>query len=212
MLGARRLTPVGYASDARAMPAYVVNSGSGTVTVSPTPATLHFTGGTPTVTVGNNISVSPAQATLTFTPGTPTVTVTNHVTVSPTPAVLTFSTSTPVIDVGEAEPLSLVGQTYAIPPSNDNSAFIIGTFTGEVLRVNLDWEAKAAFNDTAVETVSWSVVSGTATLSSSSYDGNITSSHITTASAGNSTIKVMTTFEDGQIDIAVIKVKTSAIN
>lgn len=233
MLTARKLTTPAYYSDARPLAARVVSISSGNITLTPAAATLTLTAETPGVVVGNNVYLSPSRATLTITPETPTVTATNNIQVSPSSASLVLTGATPTVTFGGsitltpaaatltftpatpnlfgAEAAAPSGLAFLVSPNWDLSPYIIGTLAGKAVRVTLDWDAKTEFNDTSVSSVAWAVASGSATLSGVDTEANLTSAIITTASAGNSTIKATATFADGQIDIALIKVKASAI-
>jgi hypothetical protein len=75
----------------------LTSGGGSPITVTPTTATIAFTGGTPAVTTTNNITAVPTTATIAFTGGTPTVTATQNKFISPTTATIAFTGGTPTV-------------------------------------------------------------------------------------------------------------------
>lgn len=211
MLGARRLTPVGYCSDARQMPVYIVRVSSGNVTLTPAAATITLTGATPTVTADNNVNVSPSLVALTFTGATPTVTATNYSTTTLSPAAVTLAITgaTPVVTGPNL--VASGGKTFYVRPNSQQQKYLLRTIEGEATTVRFDWAAKTAMDGTTISSTAWTSQGGMATITNAVASSTITSALITTSNPGINVIKVAATFADGQIDIVVLKIICSAI-
>jgi len=117
---ARKLTPTSYFADVIPSALYVVPVTNGNVTLSPSAATLTFTGETPTITNTGNAQLSPAAASLAFTGETPTVTVSDNITLSPAAGSLTFTGVRSVIYINGI-PLSDGASVYGFSLSNNFS-------------------------------------------------------------------------------------------
>lgn len=63
-------------------------------------------------------------------------------------------------------------------------------FVGEVLPVSFDFSPWADDNG-AITSATWSIVSGSATISGEALSGNVASALITTASAGPTLVKIL---------------------
>lgn len=77
----------------------------------------------------------------------------------------------------------------------------------ESIVYEIDWSVRVGKIGTTVSGVTWSVDSGSASISNDSVTNNIASAQITTNSSGCSTIKAKATFADSQIDVHYFTVK-----
>ena len=82
-------------------------------------------------------------------------------------------------------------------------------YKGEARVRTADWTVMAEKLGTSVSTVTWSVDSGTATITGEALASNVATALITTGSTGCALIKVVATMADGQIDNHYFKINVS---
>lgn len=82
----------------------------------------------------------------------------------------------------------------------------------EAVQYTVDWSVKVGQLSTSVSTVTWTVESGSSTISGESLTSDVATALITTNSTGCALIKVKATLADGQIDVHFFKVQISDPN
>lgn len=82
------------------------------------------------------------------------------------------------------------------------------SYSGEAINYSVDYNVLVGRLSTTVTTVTWTVDSGSATISSEVLASGVASALITTGSEGSSLIKLSAALADGQTDVFFFKIKT----
>ncbi len=80
-------------------------------------------------------------------------------------------------------------------------------YEGEATQYSVDWNVKVSKLSTTVNSVAWSVESGSALVSGETLASNVATALVTTDSVDCSLIKLTATFADSQIDVHYFKVR-----
>lgn len=97
-------------------------------------------------------------------------------------------------------------KTFYVRANRETPQSILVMRENDAEQVSIDWSAKAAYMETSVSSVTWTVDSGNASVSGASETADIATALVTATDTNDSTILVKATFADGQIETIKLSV------